>query len=86
MTSRLDYRVRFLAPDGSPMEEATLLAKPLPVAVDCAASVGVEIGAAAFSTSPKQEGRNSRPNAASQRKPIDYRQSGFRPAADAAAS
>ena len=81
MTHRLDYQVRFLATDGSPMEDVALLAKSLPIAVDCAAAVGLEIGAATFYISPKPEGRNARPNAPGRRKPAEYRHSGLEPAA-----
>ena len=81
MTNRLDYQVRFLAADGSPMEDVALQAKSLPIAVDCAAAVGLEIGAATFYISPKPEDRSARPNAPGRCKPAKYRQSGLEPAA-----
>ncbi len=83
MNNHLDYQVRFLAADGSPMDDVVVTAKSLAVAVGCAGAVGIEIGAAIFTISPKAEGRNSRPSAVARRKPDDYRQSDFDPGAGA---
>lgn len=81
MNNRQDYQVRFLASDGSPMEDVILTAKSIAIAVDCAGAVGIEIGAAIFYISPKPGGRNLRPSAAARRKPGEYRQPDPEPAA-----
>jgi hypothetical protein len=62
MSNRYEYKVRFLAADGGPVESVVLLAKSLSVAIDCASVVGAEIGAANFFIAPRAHRRNLRPN------------------------
>ena len=79
MSSPPDYQVRFLAADGSPMEDVTILAKSLAVAVNCAGAVGAGIGVSTFYISPMPQAKVSRPGAAARRKPGEYRQSDPQP-------
>ena len=69
MSNRFEYQVRFLSADGGPMECVTLLAKSLTVAIDCATTVGAEIGAANFYIVARLDGGNSRLNAMTGVKP-----------------
>ena len=81
MNGRQDYHVRFLASDGSLMEDVILTAKSIAIAVDSAGAVGIEIGAAIFYISPKPGDRNLGPSAMARRKPCGYRQPDPEPAA-----
>jgi hypothetical protein len=48
MNNLHDYRIRFLDAEGTFIEDVPLVAESLSVAIDCAGTIGAEMGAADF--------------------------------------
>jgi hypothetical protein len=62
--NRRVYQIRFLDAEGTLIEDVTLSARSLVVAINCAGLVGTKIGAINFYVTSKLEGRKFPMNAA----------------------
>jgi hypothetical protein len=56
-----EYQIRFLDTEGVLMENVPVLAESLSVAIDRAAAIGIELGAADFYVTSNSDGKDARP-------------------------
>jgi hypothetical protein len=61
MNNLHEYQIRFLDTEGDLMEDVPVLAESLSVAIDCAAAIGIELGAADFYVTSNPDGKDVRP-------------------------
>jgi hypothetical protein len=56
MNNLHEYQIRFLDTEGVLMGDVPVLAESLSVAIDCAAAIGIELGAADFYVTSNSDG------------------------------